>query len=170
MWIFDYGFRISDRCSLFFFVASPHAAIWNLDFRFFGFLVLDLGLWISSGFWIAHISFGILECGFLILDFGFRIVVVSVLFVAAPDAAIWNLDFSFFWISGFGFGIVDISFGILDCGFLILDFGFRIVVVSVLFVAAPHAAIWNLDFSFFGFLVLDLGLWISHLGFWTVDF
>ena len=68
------------------------------------------------------------------------------------------------------FGIVDISFGILNCGFLILDFGFRIVVVSVLFVAAPHAAIWNLDFRVFGFLVLDLGLWISHLGFWIVDF
>ena len=66
---------------------------------------------------------------------------------------------------------MDISFGILDCGFLILDFGFRIVVVSVLFVAAPDAAIWNLDFRFFGFLVLDLGLWwISHLGFWIVDF
>ena len=64
--------------------------------------------------------------------------------------------------------MVDISFGILDCGFLILDFGFRIVVVSVLFVAAPDAAIWNLDFKFFRFLVLDLGMWISHLGFWIV--
>ena len=83
---------------------QPHTqlfGIWISDF--FGFLVLDL-----------DISFGILDCGFLILDFGFRIVVVSVLFVAAPHAAIWNLDFRFFWISGFGFGIVDISFGIVD--------------------------------------------------------
>ena len=110
MWIFDFGFRISDRCSVRSFCGSPTRSY---------------------------------------LEFGFQI----------------------FWISGFGFGIVDISFGILDCGFLILDFGFRIVVVSVLFVAAPDAAIWNLDFRFFGFLVLDLGLWwISHLGFWIVDF
>ena len=52
----------------------------------------------------------------------------------------------------------------------IFDFGFQIVVVSVLLVAAPHAAIWNLDFRFFSFLVLDLGLWIFHFGFWIVDF
>ena len=98
-----------------------------------------------------------------ILDFGFRIVVVSVLFVAAPHAAIWNLDFRFF-----GFLVLDLGLWISHLGFLILDFGFRIVVVSVLFVAAPDAAIWNLDFKFFRFLALDLGMWISHLGFWIV--
>ena len=101
MWIFDFGFRISDRCS---FCGSPTRSY---------------------------------------LEFGFQI----------------------FWISFFGFGYL-----IWDFGLWIFDFGFRIVVVSVLFVAAPHAAIWNLDFSFFGFLVLDLGVWISHLGFWIVDF
>ena len=50
----------------------------------------------------------------------------------------------------------------------IFDFGFRIVVVSVLFVAAPHAAIWNLDFRFFGFLVFGFG--IVDISFWIVDF
>ena len=121
------------------------------------------------------ISFGILDCGFLITDFGFRIV-VACFFCGIPTRSDLEFGFQIFWISGFGFGIVDI-FGILDCAYLIwdfgmwiFDFGFRIVVVSVLFVAAPDAAIWNLDFSFFGFLVLDLGLWISHLGFWIVDF
>ena len=146
---FDFGFRISDRCS---FCGSPTRSYLEFGFQIF---------WISGfGFGILDISFWILACGFLILDFGFRIVVVSVLFVAAPHAAIWNLDFRFFFF--FGFGIVDISFWILACGFLILDFGFRIVVVSVLFVAAPHATIWNLDFRFFGFFFLDLGLWISQ--------
>ena len=148
--ILDFGFRIVVVSVLF--VAAPHAAIWNLDFRFFGFLVLDLGLWIS------HLGFRISE----------RCSLRS--FCGSPTRSYLEFGFQFFWISGFGFGIVDISFGILDCGFLIWDFGFRIVVVSVLFVAAPHAAIWNLDFRFFGFLVLDLGLWISHLGFWLWKF
>ena len=96
--ILDFGFRI-----VVLFVAAPHAAIWNLDFRFFGFLVLDL-----------DISFGILDCGFLILDFGFRIVV---LFVAAPHAAIWNLDFRFF-----GFLVLDLGLWISHLGFWIVDF------------------------------------------------
>ena len=44
----------------------------------------------------------------------------------------------------------------MDFGFWILDLGFWIVVVSVLFVAAPNAAVWILDF---GFGILDLGFW-----------
>ena len=51
------------------------------------------------GFWILAFGFWILDFGFRILDFGFWIVVVSVLFVAAPNAAVWILDFGF-WILG----------------------------------------------------------------------
>ena len=134
------------------------------------------GIWISVffdfWFWIWDCGYLIWDFGLWIFDLGFRISDRCSLrsFCGSPRRSYLEFGFQIFWISGFGFGIVDISFGILDCGFLILDFGFRIVVVSVLFVAAPHAAIWNLDFRFFGFLVLDLGLWISHLGFWIVDF
>ena len=111
---------------------------------------------LGLGFWIVD------------FDFGFRIS-DRCSFCGSPTRSYLEFGFQIFWISGFGFGILDISFWILACGFLILDFGFRIVVVSVLFVAAPHAAIWNLDFKFFVFF-LDLGLWISHFGFWLVDF
>ena len=69
------------------------------------------------------------------MDFGFWIVVVSILFVAAPNAAVWILDFGS-WI--------------LDFGFWILDFGS-----------------WILDF---GFWILDLGFWILDFGFWILDF
>ena len=98
--ILDFGFRIVVVSVLF--VAAPHAAIWNLDFRFFGFLVLDLGS-----------------------DFGFRISDRCSLrsFCGSPTRGYLEFGFQIFWISGFGFGIVDISFGILDCGFWISDFG-----------------------------------------------
>ena len=86
------------------------------------------------------LGFGIWDFGFWILDFGS-----------------WILDFGF-WISDFGFWILDFGFWILDFGFWILDFGFWIVVVSVLFVAAPNAAVW----------ILDLGFWILDFGFWIL--
>ena len=93
-----------------------------------GFLILDLGFWI------------------FILDLGFWIGLVSVLFVAAPNAAVW-----------------------------ILDLGFWIVVVSVLVVAAPNAAVWILDFGFckrFGFCMRLLLLHADSArriaGFWII--
>ena len=114
----------------------------------FGFWILDFGSWILDfGFWI-------LDFGSWILDFGF-----------------WILDLGF-WILDFGFWILDLGFWILDFGFRILDFGFWIVVVSVLYVAAPNAAVWILDFWIldFGFWILDFGFWILDLGFWILDF
>ena len=76
----------------------------------FGSWILDFGSWIFDfGFWIS--------------DFGFWIVVVSVLYVAPPNAAVWILDFGF-WIWDFGFRILDFVFWILDFGFRVLDFGF----------------------------------------------
>ena len=59
-----------------------------------------------------------MDFGFRILDFGFWISLVFVLFVAAPNGPVWILDF--------GFRILDFGFWILDFGFWILDFGFRI--------------------------------------------
>ena len=97
-----------------------------------------------------------MDFGFWILDFGFWIL----------DFGSWILDFGF-WILDFGFWISDFGFWILDVGSWILDFGFWIVVVSVLFVAAPNAAVWILDF---GFWILDLGFWILDFGFWILDF
>ena len=106
--------------------------------------------------WILDFGFWILDFGFWILDFGF-----------------WILDFGS-WILDFGFRILDFGSWILDFGFRILDFGFWIVVVSVLYVAAPNAAVWNLDFGFwildFGFWILDFGSWILDFGFWISDF
>ena len=53
----------------------------------FGFWSLDFGFWILDfGFWS-------LEFGFWSLDFGFWISLVFVLFVAAPNGAVWILDF-----------------------------------------------------------------------------
>ena len=122
-------------------------AVWILDF---GFWKLDFGFWILDfGFWILDLGSWILDFGSWILDFGF-----------------WILDFGF-WILDFGFWILDLGFRILDFGFRILDFGFWIAVVSVLYVAAPNAAVWILDF---GFWILDLGFWILDLGFWILDF
>ena len=82
------------------------------------------------------------------------------------DLGFWILDFGL-WILDFGFRILDFGFWILDFGSWILDFGFWIVVVSVLFVAAPNAAVWILDF---GFWILDFGFWILDFGFWILDF
>ena len=118
---------------------------------------MDLGFWILDfGFWILDLGFWILDFGFWILDLGF-----------------WILDFGF-WILDFGFGILDFGSWILDFGFWILDFGFWIVVVSILFVAAPNAAVWILDFGSwildFGFWVLDFGSWILDFGFRILDF
>lgn len=62
---------------------------------------------------------GILLFGFLILEFGFRIVVVSVNFAAAPDPAVWILDF-WFWIWDFGVLVEDLGF--LVFGFWISEF------------------------------------------------
>ena len=76
------------------------------------------------------------------------------------DFGFWSLDFGV-WILDFGFWILDFGFWIFDFGFWILDLGFWIVVVSVLFVAAPNAAVWILDF---GFRILDLGFWILGQG------
>ena len=58
---------------------------------------------------------------------------VSVLFkVAAPNAAVWILDFGFssilelgFWISNLGFWNLDIGFWILEFRFWVWGFGFR---------------------------------------------
>ena len=111
-----------------------------------------------------------MDFGFWILDFGFWIL----------DFGFWILDFGS-WILDFGFWILDFGFWILDFGSWILDFGFWIVVVSVLFVAAPNAAVWILDFGFwildfgswildFGFWILDFGSWILDFGFWILDF
>ena len=98
-----------------------------------------------------------------ILDFGFWIL----------DLGFWILDFGS-WILDFGFWILDFGSWILDFGFRILDFGFWIVVVSVLYVAAPNAAVWILDFGSwildFGFWILDLGFWILDFGSWILDF
>ena len=121
-------------------------AVWILDF---GVWILDLGFWILDfGSWILDFGFWILDLGFWILDFGS-------------------------WILDFGSWILDFGFWILDFGFWILDFGFWIVVVSILFVAAPNAAVWILDFGFwildFGFWILDFGFWILDLGFWILD-
>ena len=69
------------------------------------------------------------------------------------------------WILDFGFWILDLGSWILDFGSWILDFGFWMVVVSILFVAAPNAAVWILDF---GFWILDFGFWI--FGSWILDF
>ena len=106
--------------------------------------------------WILDFGFWSLDFGSWILDFGF-----------------WILDLGF-WILDFGFRILDFGFWILDLGFWILDFGFWIVVVSVLFVAAPNAAVWILDFGFWildlGFWILDFGFWILDFGFWILDF
>ena len=53
----------------------------------FGFWCLDFGVWILDfGSWI-------LEFGFWSLDFGFWISLVFVLLVAAPNGAVWILDF-----------------------------------------------------------------------------
>ena len=67
------------------------------------------------------------------------------------------MDFGF-WILDFGFWILDFGSWILDFGFWISDFGFWIAVVSVLYVAAPNAAVWILDF---GFWILRQ-VWILH--------
>ena len=83
------------------------------------------------------------------MDFGFWIVVVSVLFASAPNAAVWILDFGF-WILDLGFWILDFGFWILDFGSWILDFGF-----------------WISDF---GFWILDLGFLILDFGFRILDF
>ena len=50
-----------------------------------------------------------LDFGFRILDFGFWISLVFVLFVAAPNGPVWILDFGF-WILDFGFWILDFGF------------------------------------------------------------
>ena len=47
-----------------------------------------------------------------ILDFGFWISLVFVLFVAAPNGPVWILDLGF-WILDFGFWILDFGFWIL---------------------------------------------------------
>ena len=69
---------------------------------------------------------------------------------------------------------MDLGFCILDLGFWILDLGFWNFLVSVLFVAAPNAAVWILDLGFgildFGSWILDFGSWILDLGFWIFDF
>ena len=66
----------------------------------FGFWILDLGFGIwDFGSWI-------LDFGFWSLDFGFWISLVFVLFVAAPNGAVWILDVGF-WILEFGFWILD---------------------------------------------------------------
>ena len=135
-WILDFGFWIFGSWIL-------DLGFWILDFGSwildFGFWILDFGSWILDfGFWILDLGFWILDFGSWILDFGFWIVVVSVLFVATPNAAVWILDFGF-WILDFGFWILDFGFWILDFGFWILDFGF-----------------WILDFVFsarFGFCI-----------------
>ena len=126
--------------------------------------ILDFGVWILDlGFWILDFGFWILDLGFWILDFGFWIL----------DLGSWILDFGF-WILDLGFWILDFGSWILDFGFWILDFGFWIVVVSILFVAAPNAAVWILDFGSwildFGFWILDFGFWILDFGFWILDF
>ena len=73
--------------------------VWILEF---GSWILDLGVWILDlGFWYLDFGCWILVFGFWILDFGAWIVVVSILSVAAPSAAVWILDFGFwprFWI------------------------------------------------------------------------
>ena len=70
---------------------------------------MDLGFWI-------------LDFGFWILDFGFWISLVFVLFVAAPNGAVWILEFGV-WILEFGVWILDFGVWILDFGVWILDFG-----------------------------------------------
>ena len=47
-----------------------------------------------------------LDLGFWSLDFGFWISLVFVLFVAAPNGAVWILEFGF-WSLDFGFWILD---------------------------------------------------------------
>ena len=100
---------------------------------------MDFGFWsLEFGVWSLDFGFWILDFGSWILDFGF-----------------WILGFGF-WILDLGFWILDFGSWILDFGYRILDFGFWIVVVSVLYVAAPNAAVWILDFGFwqrFGFCI-----------------
>ena len=57
-----------------------------------------------------------MDLGFWSLDFGFWISLVFVLFVAAPNGAVWILDLGF-WSLDFGFWILDLGFWILDFGF-----------------------------------------------------
>ena len=57
------------------------------------------------------ISFGILDCGFLILDFGFRIS-DRCSFCGSPTRSYLEFGFQIFWISGFGFGYLIWGFGL----------------------------------------------------------
>ena len=84
----------------------------------------------------------ILDLGFWSLDFGFWISLVFVLFVAAPNGAVWILDF--------GFWSLDFGFWSLEFGVWILDFG-----------------VWSLEF---GVWILEFGFWILDFGFWSLDF
>ena len=88
---------------------------------------MDLGSWILDfGFWILDFGFWILDFGFWSLDFGFWISLVFVFFVAAPNGAVWILDFGV-WILDFGVWSLDFGFWILEFGFWILEFGFWIL-------------------------------------------
>ena len=97
-------------------IQNPNSKIQNPNGPFgfwileFGFWSLDFGVWILDfGFWIWDLGFGILDFGVWILDFGFWISLVFVLFVAAPNGAVWILDFGV-WILDFGFWILDFGF------------------------------------------------------------
>ena len=84
----------------------------------FGFWILEFGVWILDfGFWVLDFGFWILilDFGFWSLDFGVWISLVFVLFVAAPNGAVWILEFGV-WILEFGFWILEFGFWILDFG------------------------------------------------------
>ena len=69
-------------------IQNPNSkrAVWILDF---GVWILEFGVWsLDFGFWI-------LDLRFWSLDFGFWISLVFVLFVAAPNGAVWILEFGF---------------------------------------------------------------------------
>ena len=58
----------------------------------FGVWILEFGFWsLEFGVWILDFGSWILEFGFWSLDFGFWISLVFVLFVAAPNGAVWIL-------------------------------------------------------------------------------